>query len=215
MEFIVKANEGTSIKPLAEGLYTGVCTKLIDLGWQYSEKFDKTSHKMMIGWDIAGEMLELGDGSKVNRTMWKEYSTSLGEKSKLKQDLQSWRGKAFTIEELAGFNLYQILGTACQIQIIHTERNGNTYANISAIIAIPKGMPKPEGDYPITFFDLDNAETFKAFETLPPWIKDKIKNAENYSKCGLEDTKHKSDDYSDNESDGYSDINEEDDDPPF
>lgn len=208
MEFIVK-NEGSAIEPLNEGLYTGVCTKLVDLGWQYNEKYDKKQHKLMIGWDIAGEKIELSDGQKVNRTMWKEYSTSLGEKSRLRQDLQSWRGKAFTLTELAGFNLCQILGTACQIQIIHTERNGTTYANISTIISLPKGMLPPEGDYPAVFFNLDDTRTFDEFHTLPSWIQDKIKNSEDYAKCGLKQLVEKASDIEDD----YFDV--DDDDLPF
>ncbi|MGN0108386.1 MAG: phage replication initiation protein, NGO0469 family [Hominilimicola sp.] len=215
MEFIVKANEGSTIEPLDEGLYTGICTKLIDLGWQYSEKYDKKQHKMMLGWDIAGEKVELATGEKVNRTMWKEYSTSLGDKSTLRKDLQSWRGKAFTIQELAGFNLYQILGVPCQMQIIHTEKNGNKYANISAIIAMPKGMPKPEGDYNTTFFNMDCTDTFGEFGSLPTWIQDKIKNSENYESSGLKAFIESPNGYSGDDSDGYSDIDCDDDDLPF
>lgn len=216
MEFIVKANEGTAIEPLAEGLYTGVCTRLIDLGWQYSEKYDKKQHKMMLGWDIAGEKLTLSTGEKVNRIMWKEYSMSLGEKSTLRKDLQSWRGKAFTIQELAGFNLCQILGVPCQMQIIHTERNGSKYANISAVIALPKGMLKPEGEYPTLFLNLSDETTFKEFKNLPAWIQDKIRSAENYESCGLKDFVNSADnteDYSD--TDGFTDMDADEDDLPF
>ncbi len=211
MEFIVKANEGSSIEPLDEGLYTGVCTKLIDLGWQYSEKYDKRYHKIMLGWDIAGEKIELSTGERVNRTMWKEYSMSLGDKSTLRKDLQSWRGKAFTIQELAGFDLCQILGAPCQIQIIHTEKNGNKYANISAIIAMPKGMSKPEGDYNTTIFNMDYTDTFREFESLPTWIQDKIKNADNYESSGLKAVIETPTSYSDDEPDDYSDLDDEDD----
>ncbi len=216
MEFIVKANEGAVIEPLAEGLYTGVCTKLVDLGRQYSEKYDKKQHKIMLGWDIAGEKLELSDGRKVNRTMWKEYSMSLGEKATLRKDLQSWRGKAFTITELAGFNLCQILGAPCQMQIIHTERNGSKYASISAIIAFPQGMIKPEGEYPTLFLNLRDERTFKEFKALPVWIQDKIRGAENYESCGLKDFADRDDNtgnYSD--IDSFSDMDADEDELPF
>lgn len=184
-ELIATAEGSSSIKPLDEGMYIGVCTKLIDLGWQHSDTYNKDYHKIMLGWDIAGEYVELQDGTKANRTMWQEYTNSLGEKAALRRDLESWRGKAFTIEELARFNIYNLLGIPCQIQIIHKERNGKTYANISAIVAFPKGTPTPQGDYPQTFFSFEYADTFENARTLPSWITDKLKKAEGYGKSGL------------------------------
>lgn len=174
MALIAKASGGSIAPQLEEGVYTGVCTRLIDLGEQFNEKFGKINHRVKIGWDIAGEKIQLTDGTEVNRTMYKEYTLSLHDRSGLRRDLQSWRGKSFTQEELDGFDLKQILGVPCQIQIIHNDKG---YADISAIMAMPKGIPKPLGEYPQIYFDLDDSVTFSEYEGLPDWIKDSIKNA--------------------------------------
>lgn len=68
------------------------------------------AHKIRIFWEIIGETIEI-NGEQMPRLVSKEFTLSLNEKSKLRQALQSWRGKAFTAEELQGFDLRKVLGT--------------------------------------------------------------------------------------------------------
>ena len=140
---------------IEEGIFDGVCSKIIDLGTQYSETFKNSAHKIRIFWEIIGETIEI-NGEQMPRLVSKEFTLSLNEKSKLRQALQSWRGKAFTAEELQGFDLRKVLGIGCQLQIIHKEgNNGTTYANVETILALPRGrsVPAPQE---ITWFDFDN-----------------------------------------------------------
>ena len=181
---IVSEKTGSNIKPLDEGVYQAICTRLIDLGMQYSKQYNNTSRKIMLGWEIIGETMEI-QGDVVQRMMHKSYTSSLSEKSNLRKDLQAWRGRAFTPEELKGFDMKNILGKGCQMQIIHSQgADGNTYANIASIMALPKGMnlPSPEE---LVFLDLDNAATFGAFDKLPDFIKEKIKQSQDYELSGL------------------------------
>ena len=96
---------------IEEGIFDGVCSKIIDLGTQYSETFKNSAHKIRIFWEIIGETIEI-NGEQMPRLVSKEFTLSLNEKSKLRQALQSWRGKAFTAEELQGFDLRKVLGIA-------------------------------------------------------------------------------------------------------
>lgn len=124
---------------IEEGIFDGVCSKIIDLGTQYNETFKNSAHKIRIFWEIVGETIEI-NGEQMPRLVSKEFTLSLNEKSKLRQALQSWRGKAFTAEELQGFDLRKVLGVGCQLQIIHKEgSNGTTYANVETILALPVG----------------------------------------------------------------------------
>lgn len=206
MALIAKQGGSTSIPPLDEGIYTGICTWLIDLGEQINKQFNKISHKVMLMWDIAGETITI-NGEELNRTVNKEYSLSLHEKSGLRKDLQSWRGKAFTPEELDGFNLVNILGKPCQIQIIHEEKDGRKYARIGGIMAMSKGMPMPEGDYSVHIFDFEEEATWANFNSLPEWIQTKIREAENYKKSQLAS-------YIDME-EGFKPIEDDDEELPF
>jgi hypothetical protein len=45
--------------------------------------------------------------------MFKNYTLSWSEKANLRLDLQSWRGKPFTQEEMRRFDLETILGAWC------------------------------------------------------------------------------------------------------
>ena len=53
----------------------------------------------------------------------RRYSLSLHEKSSLRRDLESWRGRAFTQEELRGFDLEVLIGVGCLVSVVHEQRN--------------------------------------------------------------------------------------------
>ena len=184
MSMIAKDSGNVSIEKLENGVYTAISSMIIDLGLQVSEKFDKTQRKMMILWNILGEEVEI-NGEKLPRTMSKEYSFSLGEKSNLRKDLQAWRGKTFTDEELQGFNILNVLNKPCQLQIILEEKNGKKYNNIASIMALPKGTNIEELES-VSHLDIEDVETWKNWSKVPTWIQDKIKKAQNYQSSGLE-----------------------------
>lgn len=110
---------------------------------------------------------------------------SLGEKSNLRKDLQAWRGKQFTPEELEGFNLINILNKGCQLQILNTENNGKTYTNIVSIMALPKGMTITELDNTVVFDTYDES-TWNNYLQIPKWMQERIKQCENLASQGLD-----------------------------
>ena len=119
--------------------------------------------------------------------MHKQYGFSLSSKSNLRKDLEAWRGKAFTSEELNGFDLVNILNVPCQMQIITKERKGKSDVNdISGIMSLPKGnnVEKLPADK-LLFFDMEDNSTFINFEQLTKWIQDTIKCSEDYESSGL------------------------------
>lgn len=185
MSMIAKSTGSANIEKLESGVYTAVSAALIDLGMQKNEKFEKVQRKFRLIWTILDEYIEI-NGEQLARTMSKEYSFSLHEKSSLRKDLQAWRNKAFTEDELNGFNLLNILNKACQLQIIKEEKNGNAYNNIISIMALPKGIQVTQlGE--TYYFDIETKETWKNWEKIPQWIQDTIKKAENYESSGLKD----------------------------
>lgn len=180
MAIIASETTGQGFEPISEGVHTAVCTAVIALGMQYSEQFKKSTDKVMIVWDLPDEVYTNKDGEEKARQLHREYTLSLASKSTLRKDLQAWRGKAFTEEELGAFDLQNILGAGCQIQVIHAEGNGKTYANIASIMGLPKGMKidKPKA---LIYFDLGDPECFNLINKIPNWIQEKIIKAENYN----------------------------------
>jgi hypothetical protein len=185
MAIIAKQNNETlSYEPIPEGVHLAVCYAVIDLGLQYSEKFDKYSRQIAIIWEIPGERIETEDGDKP-KVLSKIFTNSLGEKANLKKCLEAWRGKKFGEEELQGFDLVNILKKGCQLQVLHTERNGKVYTNIASFMALPKGTKTPEPENKIMYFDLSaedsTLEEIKAeMAKLPEWIQNLIKESQTY-----------------------------------
>ena len=184
MSMIAKSEGNASFEKLEDGVYPAVSSMLIDLGVQLSEKFGKSSRKFIIVWNIENEFVEI-NGEQQPRIICKEYTMTLGEKSNLRKDLQAWRGKQFTPEELEGFNLLSILNKGCQLQILNTENNGKTYANIVSIMALPKGMQITELANTVVFDTYDD-KTWENYTKVPSWIREKIKKAENLKENGLD-----------------------------
>ena len=178
MSLTVNGESGPSIAPVEEGTHLGVCSMLIDLGLQYSEMYKKSSRKVLIGWELPDETIEI-DGEMKPRVLSKRYTANLSEKSNLRKDLASWRGRDFTPEELKAFDLKNIVGASCLITVIHSKNGEKTYANIQSIVKLPKGMPKGTLSEPPVIFDLDNDPVEKV-DDLPGWIAEIIKKSESY-----------------------------------
>lgn len=166
MSFVVKSEGGAPIAPLAEGVYVGTCYMLAKIGEQYSKAYDKWNDQLIIGWQINGETVTV-DGTEQPRTMFNFYNAKLGEKTNLQRDLECWRGKRFTADELEGFDLQNILGTACQLQVVHSHRDdGSVRAYIKGIMALPKGMPADKPTETVLFDIDDDMEKVSEFPKI-------------------------------------------------
>lgn len=178
MSLTVNGSSASSVEPISEGTHLAVCSMLIDLGMQYSEQYKNSARKVLIGWEIPEETIELDDGPHP-RTISKRYTASLNERSNLRADLAAWRGRDFTPEELAAFDLRNIVGKSCLINIIHSTKEGKTYANIGSVMALPKGMQKGKLSEPPTVYDLDT-DPLELVDNFPKWIADIIKKSSTY-----------------------------------
>ena len=213
MSLIISASTGgSSIAPLEAGTYPAVCYGLIDIGWQYNEAYKKSSPKLIIMWEIPGETITI-DGEEKSRVISQTYTVSLNEKATLRKDLTSWRGKDFTDEELKQFDLKSILNVPCLLNIIHKESNGRTYANISGIMKLPKGVKVPRGMMEPVLFDLDTSD-LSDIDELPEWIQKKIRESDTY-KDRVAGIGHETDDGDDYEQPGIGDYEDDELELPF
>ena len=158
------------------------CYRIIDLGTQSTEwqGQQKKNYKVMILWEVHGED-ENGKALVTDRnepmSISKNYTMSLGDMSRLRADLKAWRGRDFTADELRGFQLKNVLGAWCMLNVVHAEGNdGKIYANVSTVNPVPSALRKaglPEGVNPLTTFDLDNPD-MALFDTFSNNLKAKI-----------------------------------------
>ena len=173
-----KETKGGDYKPIPEGVHRAVCVWLYDLGTHYNEKFKKSERKVLVGWELPDEIIDTEDGPRP-LMISKRYTLSLHEKAALRHDLQAWRGRAFTKEELDGFDLHNILGKPCQIQVVHNTEGEKTYSNIAAIMALPKGTPPPPHTGALMSFDMDGSDALP--EGTPKWVAEFISKSAEWS----------------------------------
>lgn len=168
---------GGDFTPAPEGTHFAVCDMVVDLGQQKTtyQGVESIKHQIYLRWQIPAERTEWtdADGNKQNGpvVIGKTYTASLGEKANLRKDLQSWRSRAFTDEELKAFDVANLLGAPAMISIVHNHKDGKTYANIGAIGKLPKGMEAPQVENGTTLYDPDNTHTV---DRLPKWLREKI-----------------------------------------
>lgn len=173
MSIIAKNSEKEFTKiPLPEpGTTQAVCCAVWDLGLQESTYMGekKVQHKIIIAWEIS-EKINAPESEYHGKPYMlnKKYTLSLGEKANLRKDLESWRGKPFTQEQLDnGIDLETLYGVNCLIGIKHEEDKrdaSKVYANVSAILPLTKNTEKI---VPVRAKD----------EPAPKWVQEKIAQA--------------------------------------
>ena len=96
--------------------------------------------------------------------------------------LENWRGRAFTQEEMDGFDLRNVLGKPCMISVVHgTKSDGSTYAKVGSVSKMPKGMNiASKTANPLINFDLDAPDALEQMTKLPEWVQNRIKESETY-----------------------------------
>jgi len=92
-------------------------------------------------------------------------------------DLQSWRGKPFTQEEMRKFDLKNILGAWCMINVIERAgQNGQTYSNVDGVTPVPSIIKQnglPQAINKNEMFNLQEPD-MALFETFSDNLKTKI-----------------------------------------
>lgn len=131
-----------SYKLPSPGSVQGVLAEVIDLGivtttWN-GKKTDK--HKCMLTFEID-ETVER-EGNEQRMIVSRSFTASLNEKAALRAFLEGWRGKTFTDEELAGFDLDKIVSTNAILSLVHNTSDGKTYCNIDSAAALLRGMER-------------------------------------------------------------------------
>lgn len=134
----------------------------------------------MIRWELPSELFTDSEGKDMPRMIGKTYTKSLSENAALRKMLEGWRGKKFSDDELQGFDLTVLLGLPCMLTVTHSSSNGKTYADISGVAAMPKGMEAPPQVYDNLAFDLDAFDALNNIDSLPEFIQEQIKKSKEW-----------------------------------
>lgn len=181
------------------GNYMARCYQMLEIGTTTETIEGKTVRlkKIRIGWELPTETKEFkeGEGQKPY-VINEEYTLSMNEKATLRKMLASWRGKDFTEEEATRFNVTKLLGVACQLNIIHKPSKkdpSRVYEKIATVSPLMKGIECPaqiNKTMVLSYSEFDSA----LFESLPDFIKDKIRSSEEYKAMNLQHSQERAED---------------------
>ena len=191
MGFIASDSGGGNFKRVPAGVYIGRCYSLIDMGTQTStgQFGEKTQPKIRIGWELFGEdedgsplTVEV-NGHEMPMTISKSYTMSMHEKARLRVELAAWRGKEFTDEDAKGFDVSQLVGAYCMVNVTTSETNGKTYSNVAGLTPLPGALKnaKPAAVHDLQLFDLD-APDMAVFEAFHEKLQEAIKKSPEWTR---------------------------------
>tara|TARA_A100001015_G_scaffold209895_1_gene235120 strand:- start:7322 stop:8089 length:768 start_codon:yes stop_codon:yes gene_type:complete len=205
---LIMSSDGSSenLPKLQPGIYSGTCYQIIDLGTR-DEVFQGDITKktqVIITFEVtealepSDNMVKMEDGRPfaVSGT----YTASLFEQAKLHKHLVSWRGRAFTEEELQGFDISKLLGCTARIEVTHTKPSSegkgggnpkvdNLHRPDGGIKVIDTENEKKSFDLDIYLNHLKDPKTeggegmADMFDTFPDWLQNKIKDSYEYKKA--------------------------------
>lgn len=183
------APRSSGIPPIDAGTYPARCTAVIDLGLQKTsyQGQEKETPQILLIFEFPTEIIDI-DGEQKPRWMSKRYTFSVSERANLRKDLKSWRGRDFTDQELRDFDIKNVINAPCMITTTLAERDNRTYANITAIGKLMKGVDVPDVKDRM-HFDLDVPDTWLCFPKLPEWIQATINESITLKNRGVQISK--------------------------
>lgn len=162
------------------GTYIARCFSMVHIGTiEYDWNGQKNkSNKVRINFELPNELkvFKEGEGAKPV-AIAVEYSLSFGKKSKLRPELEKWRGKAFTEEEMDNFDITKLVGVPAFITITENEKG---YSEITGITKLPKGTECPSQINQSFILDYNENWSEEKFNQLPEFIRKKMVETPEY-----------------------------------
>lgn len=164
-----------------EGSHIARIIRIIDMGTQHSDKFNSDQHKIRITFELVNEKYVFDeDKGEQPFLVDRQYTLNLSPKASLRKDLENWLGRKFTKKELEdGFDMAKLIGSAGQLQIVHTEVGDEIYGNINGLMSVPKGTKVPKAVNDEYILDLDDFDQ-EIFDQLPDWMQELIEASPEY-----------------------------------
>lgn len=182
MPITASAQSGAKFDPIPAGLHHAICYGIIDVGTQPSGSPQfKDARKVVFLFELPEERINI-DGKDLPRGTSAKFTLSLGDKSKLRPALQSWRGRPFTPEELNGFDITKVLGANAYLNLVHEHKGDKTYVNVTTINPLPKGMAKRSPENALVSWSIDDQPPGPIVppENIPGWIAEMITKSKEY-----------------------------------
>jgi hypothetical protein len=177
--------EGKKFEPVPAGNHVARVYRIIQIGTiteQYQGE-DKEMNKVMVGFELPNETKVFKEGEAAQPyVISREYTFSMNEKANLRKMVEGLLGVVLTDEEAEAFDLTDILGKACLLNVVHKKSaTGNVYALIQGASPIPKGMEVPAAVNNRQVLDYESWDQ-ETFDSLSDFLKEKIRSSKEYMK---------------------------------
>lgn len=205
----MKATEKGTFKPVKlpeEGTHVARCYSVIHIGTVpniFNGKLNPEKplkEVIYITWELPKLKAVFNDEKGPEPfVVGEELNLSTNENSNLSKLIAQWRGKKLSAEEQKSFDPSIMVGKTCLINVIHQRKkkfvnekieeitNANTMLINNGIMAKPKEMECPEHINPYYIWDWDKHATpfsKEIFDKMPKWLKERVKESEEYKKYG-------------------------------
>lgn len=185
---IVAKSTGQARELVPAGKYYGVVVGVYDIGTQPSEQYDPT-HKVILQFELHKKKSGLCRDKEGRPLVFSGFyplafgKRKNGEKSKLRQAVESILGRAFTDDEAkVGYDIGKLLEKVCGLVIVHDTNGGTTYDTIQSIVALDEeDTPKLASESNVVLYELDPAEEIST--DVPEWIVKMIKKSAEWVKA--------------------------------
>jgi hypothetical protein len=196
-------NKGGEYEKLDAGRYKAICYKIVDAGTRL-ESFKggkpKPRSLVFLYWEVThvqmgedGEEfwdeVRMEDGRRFSIS--KKYTASMNENATLFLELKSWRGKKFTDEDIAGFDITKLLGKTCEFDVVEYQKNdGGTGTAVEGIYKPEGGVKAVDTENDQVVFDIDiycreftgesdaaSKEMCDVWDDMPDWMKEMIEES--------------------------------------
>jgi hypothetical protein len=134
-----------------------------------------------IAWELPDEKLSDGRPAAIGR----RYNLSTAPKAALRADLEGWLGRELSSADLDNFDLADLLGSTCQLNVRHTSGGSGdrVFANVVAVLPPPRGVPVKQRPFnrPVALSLADRPFPRLEFEALPEWLRTTIAKSPEYA----------------------------------
>jgi hypothetical protein len=170
---------GGDFTPVPSGSHIAICHIVADLGLQPgSAMYPGDKRKVYLRFEIPSERVSYKlDGREVEgpATISAEFTASMNEKATLRKFIEGWRGRQFSDDEAAKFDVSKLLGMAALISVKETQKGDKTYSNIASASPLIKGMVPPNPENELLLYTSESPDA--VFNKLPKRVKEKIQGA--------------------------------------
>lgn len=186
-----KAN--SDFEPAPAGNHAARCIAIVDLGSRPKLKYQSTTeykdvHEVWILWELPNKIRTFeheGEMRSEPFSVSNFYTLSMHDKSNLSLMLTGWRGRAFTEDEKKGFDLNNLLGLPCLLDVIHyTNGAGYVKAKARAAGRLPEGMECPPQVNPSVSFSFDEFSQ-DSLNGVSEGIRKMVMESNEYKAMGL------------------------------